>query len=303
VLGSDSNCEFSGQYLHPKKGPLWIRIECAKTEDSDGLRLTGIILDQSTRHQLELEREVTMRELKLRNEEQESVLYATSHDLKTPLVNIRGFAGELEEMLRAIRNARPDFDKDDEVLEKFKESAQAIGFIQRNMARMESLIQNLLHVMRAGRVPLVMETVNLNQIIQSVLQVLHHQVQKAEAEIHVADLPPCTADVMQMEMIFTNLLDNALKFRKPDQPMLIEVGASVEGAKVILFVRDNGRGFEPRYVNKVFELFHRLTPNANEAGDGIGLTLVRRAMLRLGGSIRAESELGIGSTFWLELQR
>jgi len=290
------------RFEHAHKGLLWIRIECAHTLDEHGLLVTGIILDESNTHKLEQEREQAMKELEIRSEEQESVLYATSHDLKAPLVNIRGFANELEEALRAIRNLNPELEKNALTQEKIQESAQVIGFIQRNMSRMESLIQNLLHVMRAGRVPLRMESVNLNSIVQNVLQVLHHQIQKSGAKVLVNDLPKCHADSMQMEMIFTNIIDNAIKFRKQNSTCVIEIGHKIEGESVLIYVRDDGRGFDQRYAIKIFELFHRLNPIASEVGDGIGLTLVRRAIMRQGGSIWAESELGKGSIFWLQLK-
>ena len=282
---------------------VWLHIEASQAASAQGWLSTGVILDNTANKRIADERESAMRELEFRNEEQESVLYAASHDLKAPLVNVRGFSVELESTLKALRDENPALLAGARSQEQLSETFQFLEYIQRNMGRMEALIQNLLHVLRAGRVPLEMQRVSLGKVMAGVLEVSESQAKKLNVQIEVGTMPDCWGDPAQLDLVFSNLIDNAIKYRRSDVKPMVEIGGRAEEDRVVCWVKDNGRGFEPKQAKKVFELFHRLEPSSSEPGEGIGLTLVRRAVLRQGGSIQVESIPGLGTTFWMHFAK
>lgn len=117
-----------------------------------------------------------------------------------------------------------------------------------------------------------------------------------------AELPACQSDAAQTDQIFTNLLDNALKYLAPDRKGVIRISGDIADGCSVYCVEDNGIGFDNSYTNKIFEIFHQLAPGANN-GEGLGLTIVKRLLSRLEGEIRVESEPGAGSRFYVSLPK
>ena len=244
-------------------------------------------------------------ELSRRNEDLESVVRVISHDLRAPLVNIRGFATELLKDLSFVRSAMQSSPRPDEVDEKIcmrfeKFMPESIAFIQNSAAMMDQLTKNLVQVLRAGAVKRICERLDMNAIFDMIIKNLEFKVKTAGASISVGHLPSCMGDKSEVTQVFMNLVDNAIKYLDKSRLGRIQVTCTENDNKIIFCVEDNGRGIGPKDREKIFEIFYRVTPDKGD-GEGIGLAIVKRLVLRNEGSIWVESELGQGSKFFVAL--
>src|SRR6476469_4020545 len=251
------------------------------------------------------------------NEEIQRFAYIVSHDLRSPLVNIMGFTTELE----ALRN-----DIFEEIA-KLREQAgvaaahadpreptgasvdplgtgfdEAITFIKASITKMDRLINAVLKLSREGRRDFKPEEIDMNAVMTSIAQTVAHRATEQGATVAVADLPPVVSDLLAVEQVFSNLVDNALKYGRDGEPGRIEIKGHTARAHVMYEVRDNGRGIDPHDHQRVFELFRRSGPQ-DRPGEGIGLAHVRALVRRLGGTMSLTSELGKGSVFTVTLPR
>lgn len=250
----------------------------------------------------------TNAELARKNEEMESMIYSASHDLRSPLVNIQGFGQRLEKAVGDISARLGQTDVPQEVPAALAKLLQeriptALGFIKSSSLKMDSLINGLLRLSRAGRAQLAIQPLDMDAMLKDIAGTLAIQLQQAGAQLFIGPLPPCLGDAPQLNQVFTNLIDNAIKYRDPVRPLEIRVSAETDGRRVRYTVADSGVGIAPEYQPRVWELFHRLDPNGPVSGEGLGLTLVRRILDRLHGHIRLESTPGVGSCFIVDLPR
>ncbi|WP_316232765.1 sensor histidine kinase [Bradyrhizobium sp. SZCCHNPS2010] len=267
---------------------------------------------------LNLEATVDERTADLReaNDEIQRFAYIVSHDLRSPLVNIMGFTSELEELRNDIfrrlatlaraasasppppEGAEPELgDTDKQLSEDFSE---ALGFIKSSIAKMDRLITAILNLTREGRREFVPTRIDLRELIETIVTTLAHQAAEANATIRVEPLPTIVSDRLALEQIFSNLIDNAIKYLKPDMPGDIAIRARTKLGFAILEITDNGRGIDPKDHQRIFELFRRAGAQ-DRPGQGIGLAHVRALVRRLGGTISVASDLGQGSTFTITL--
>ncbi|MGU3495679.1 sensor histidine kinase [Xanthobacteraceae bacterium A53D] len=257
-----------------------------------------------------LEKRVAERtaDLQEANNEIQSFAYIVSHDLRSPLVNIMGFTGELEalradlfERLKDLRQkiGGPD-DRSDAALNK--EFDEAFGFIKASISKMDRLINAILALSRQGRKQFAPAPVDMTEMMEAIVATMAHQLMDRGIKVTVHPVPALVSDRLALEQIFTNLIDNAVKYLRPDVPGLIEISARETMGYVTYLVRDNGRGIDPGDRDRVFELFRRSGPQ-DRPGEGIGLAHVRTLVRRLGGSITLESELGLGTVFKVTLPR
>jgi signal transduction histidine kinase len=252
-------------------------------------------------------------ELRGKTQEIETFVYSVSHDLRSPLVNLQGFSRELEQSCRDLQKAlgtaelRPEVRRRVEVVEG--DMAESLRFIQIAVSRSASIIDALLRLSRAGRVEYLWQKVNVDAIARRVADALRATSAEKRARITVGELPPAWGDPTAIEQIFGNLLSNALNYLDPTRPGLIEVGAraghpgdagNFDTPAVTYWVKDNGLGIPEAYLPKLFVAFQRLHGNI-APGEGIGLALVRRVVERHAGRIWAESQEGVGTTFFLTL--
>ena len=240
------------------------------------------------------------------NEEIQRFAYIVSHDLRAPLVNIMGFTSEMEGASRIVRSfasqasvADPAGTRD-LVLATEEDIPESIEFIKTSAAKMDRLIGAILRLSREGRRVLASEAVDMNALLQGITDSLRHQTAMAGAVITVSPLPGIISDRLVLEQVFSNIVENALKYLRPGRPGVIAVSGRAEGDKLVYEVADNGRGIAPRDMDRVFELFRR-AGDQTVPGEGIGLAHARALVRRLGGQIDCVSAEGVGSTFQVVL--
>jgi signal transduction histidine kinase len=141
---------------------------------------------------------------------------------------------------------------------------------------------------------------DMTALMNEIMAAMRFQLNEAKADIQVGPLPGCLGDSVHTSQVFANLIDNSLKYRDPGRPLRITVSGRVKEGQAIYSVADNGIGIAPEYHGKVFEIFHRLNPDA-PGGEGLGLTIAQRVLERQRGKIWVESKEGSGSTFHVSL--
>jgi signal transduction histidine kinase len=240
------------------------------------------------------------------NEEIQRFAYIVSHDLRAPLVNIMGFTSEMEGAAATVRAfaaraAEADPAGTQALVEAAEEDIpESIRFIKTSTAKMDRLIGAILKLSREGRRVLTPEVVAMNPLLEGIAASLRHQSEERGATVTIAALPDIPTDRLVLEQVFSNLLENALKYLQPGRPGRIEVTGRRIGRSVLYEVKDNGRGIAARDLERVFELFRR-AGDQTVPGEGIGLAHVRALVRRLGGRIDCVSAEGVGSTFRVEL--
>src|SRR4030088_796568 len=271
---------------------------------------------------LNLETTVDERTADLReaNNEIQRSPYIVSHDLRSPLVNIMGFTSELEELrgdifkriaalARAGTSAPSVPDNASDTAEPVLESSdkqlsqdftEALGFIKSSIAKMDRLISPILNLTREGRREFEPVRIDTRELIEGIAATVAHQAAEAEAQIRIEPLPDIVSDRLALEQIFSNLIDNALKYLRTGVPGDISVRGRTKLGFAIFEVTDNGRGIDARDHQRLFDLFRRAGTQATP-GQGIGLAHVRALVRRLGGTMSVSSELHSGSTFTIKL--
>ncbi len=240
-----------------------------------------------------------------KNKELETVVYVASHDLRSPLVNIQGFTTELKrdcDRIRELLRSPESSDIKERELETIlsRDVPEAMQFIQAGVVKIDTLLTGFLRFSRLGRAALTLKRLDMNAMLAAIAQTVEFQLKQAGASLHIGPLPACRADATQINQVFSNLIDNAIKYRRPGQPGLIDVSGSVDNDRCIYAVKDNGIGIAPEHQSKVFEIFHRLNPAASE-GEGLGLTIAQKILDRQEGKIWVESTAGQGSVFFVSL--
>ena len=226
------------------------------------------------------------RELEASNADLEAFSYSVSHDLRSPLHGISGFCEAFLTDYGA--GLTPD-------------GRGMLDKVMLGTERMNRLIDDLLHLARFGRQPLETQPLSLTELAQRVVRNLEPQYQGRAVEFSIAQLPVCQGDPALLEHVLTNLLSNALKFTAKRNPARIEVGALKYGAEHVYFVKDNGVGFDMKYVDRLFGVFQRLHTQQQFPGTGIGLSIVQRIVKRHGGRAWAEGRLDEGATMYFTL--
>ncbi len=278
--------------LHEYKkdgNPIWTSMNARVTRDDKGKTLyyEGVIEDITARKQAEADREELIKELESKNAELEQFAYTVSHDLKSPIITIKGFLGYLREDSMFGNTARLESD-----IQRISDAAE----------KMHRLLNDLLELSRIGRMMNLSAEIPFDNLVREAMELVQGQISERGINIHIMEkLPTVYGDSQRLLEVIQNLIDNAAKFMGDQPHPAIEIGqhGESEGRFLTFYVRDNGIGIAPEYHERIFGLFNRLDPKIE--GTGVGLALVKRIVEFHGGRIWIESEAGRGATFYFTL--
>jgi PAS domain S-box-containing protein len=285
--------------------PRWIDYAAARIMYHGSPAIVGIGLDitEGKRNEEQLIR--LKNDFESKSRELENVISIVSHDLRAPIVNVKGFANEIAKdsqafrtLLADVRLGPRDRKQCDQILSE--SIPESLRFIQTSADAMNNLVVSLTEVARAGAAIPKPELLDMNELIAKVIETVEIKVKQASAALDVEPLPACFADKTQVAQIFTNLLDNAMKYLDPSRPGRICVGGKLEAHNVLYWVSDNGIGISPEHLTKIFEPYTRLKEKVAE-GMGLGLVTVKRMVDRNNGRIWIVSEKNAYSTFFISL--
>ena len=224
-------------------------------------------------------------QLEVTNKELESFSYSVSHDLRAPLRAINGYSSILKEELGK------DINTDLEHL---------LDVIQNNAQKMGTLIDDLLSFSRMGRKDMLKSECDMYHIIKTILDEMLVTI-KHNAKISVDKLDPCYADSSLIKQVWTNLISNAIKYSSKKKSPKISIGCNTIDDEIVYFIKDNGAGFDMKYVDKVFGVFQRLHSSDEFDGTGVGLAIVQRIVTRHGGRVWVEAAVNKGAKFYFTL--
>ncbi len=266
----------------------WLEGRGKVYRDGNGkpVRMAGTVVDITNRKHAEIERERLIRELAEKNTELEQFTYTVSHDLKAPIITIKGFLGFLGEDARSGNRERMDRD---------------IVRISEAVDKMHRLLNELLELSRIGRMMNAPEPISFRNLIDEALDVLQGRLQSSAVQVRVTgEFPVVYGDRRRLLEVLQNLIDNAVKFSAGQSAPVVEIGCEgSENDMPVFFVRDNGIGIPAEHHERIFGLFNKLDPMAE--GTGVGLALVKRIVEFHGGRIWVESEAGRGAKFLFTL--
>jgi len=248
----------------------------------------GVQRELAERQRTEQHLRESTAQLEAANQELEAFSYSVSHDLRAPLRAIDGFSRiVLDEHAPALA----------------PEAQRYLHLVQDNTQQMGRLVDDLLAFSRLSRQPMAKQPVDPADLVHAALQDLHAEQAGRQIDLVIRDLPTCQADPGLLKQVWVNLLSNALKFTRRRERAVIEVGAYEEDTHPVYYVKDNGVGFDIRYVGKLFGVFQRLHRSEEYEGTGVGLAIVQRIIHRHGGRVWAEAKVDQGATFSFMLER
>jgi signal transduction histidine kinase len=241
-------------------------------------------------------------QLQAKNAELNDFLYVVSHDLRAPLINLEGFSRALQDSVTGLdgvlgtdTGGRPA--RWSELRGEIEES---LDFIVRSVGKMDFRVQGLLELSRIDSRPNLAEPVDVARTVAEIVDSLRYTIDTRGIAVRVDPLPAVTGDAVRIHQVFGNLIDNAVKYVKPQGEASIHIGCEAHNGTPHFFVRDSGIGIRPEDQAKIFRLFSRVGGNG-VAGDGMGLTAVKKILEKHGGRIWVDSTPGKGSTFWFTL--
>lgn len=248
------------------------------------------------------EREDELRHL---NHELEQFTYITSHDLRAPLVNLKGFSGEIE---LALESARSVFNSGDISLPERqkaelenalnKDIPEALEFIKSSVEKMDLQTSAILDLSRLGKRVMKHEQVDTAAVVKRCVSSLGYEMQQKGIKVEQIDLPIIMADPVAIEQIFGNIIDNAIKYLQPGRPGHIVIKGLELPNEALFSISDNGRGIAPQDTHRVFEIFRRAGNSHDVRGMGMGMAYVKLMLRRMNGRIWFDSTLGEGTTFY-----
>ena len=296
--GGKGDFDAGFRIVRPGGSIRWLRARGFPIRGVDGrvYRVAGLAQDVTHEKRHEERQQQLVKELK-------DFSNAVSHDLRAPLINLKGFSNEIKTSLEVIRplvdDTLPTLDEKNKkklIAAYYQDLPEAVDFIDASVSKMERLTHAILKLSRLGRRELIFEMLDMNEIVRNTLKSLGHQIKTRGILLTVGDLPKTTADKVSMEQIFSNLMSNAVNYLDPGRTGEIEIGGERRLDETVFHVRDNGRGIKPYDIEKIFNMFERLSDDS-VTGEGMGLAYVRALVRCYGGEVFCESEYGTGSKF------
>ncbi len=238
--------------------------------------------------------------------ELEGLIYEGSQDIRGAIVNLHGFSSELAGSCGQVTGALSDPSVPAELRQRLSSAVthdipDAVNRIRTSVNHISTVVNGLLRVLYLGRTSCHVQSVDMDSVVGQVVTDMCTEADRREAVISVEPLPRCKGDAEKVRDIFTGLVDNALKYLSPDRPGRIRIFGRIEHNRAIYAVEDNGIGIQQESQAKVFQAFKRAAPSDFPAGEGLGLTVVKKLVCQQNGVIWLESELGKGSTFYISL--
>jgi PAS domain S-box-containing protein len=288
-LEKNNEYEIEHRIVWPDGTIHWVLEKGDVIQDEAGrpTRMLGLVQDITRRKHLEDALQGRTEALEAANKELEAFSYSVSHDLRAPLRVIDGFSLALYE------------DYADQLDEQAGDYIRRIRASARNMA---TLIDDILNLSRISRTEIHSAQINLSAVVKGIAKELRETEPERVVEFKIADKIMVDGDLQLLKILMQNLLNNAWKFTSKRTQGSIEFGKKIEGGRETYFVRDNGAGFDSKYIDKLFIPFQRLHSTSEYPGSGIGLAIVHRIVSRHGGRVWAESETDNGATFYFTLR-
>ncbi|MBI9053969.1 MAG: PAS domain S-box protein [Bacteroidales bacterium] len=277
-------------------------------EDLSMLRtITEIIGHTISRNKAEKKVKQLNLDLITKNKELEQIVYVTSHDIRSPVVNILGFSDEMMKALNKL--AVKIFDESNTISNsediKFlleKDVPQILNFIKVSGQKIDKLLFALLKLSRLGRAAINKVDVDMNQLVKTVLSTFEYKIKQENVVVNIEPLPNCYSDEVSINQVFSNLIDNSIKYGDPSRETHINISATESDDNVTYCISDNGIGICETEMGKIFDVFYRINPD-NQQGDGIGLSLIKKTIDRLNGKIYVGSEIDKGTKFYITLEK
>jgi len=243
-------------------------------------------------------------ELQSKNKELEQVLYATSHDLRSPLVNVQGFNRELQASLQELNSLLKSQEISETLKNKLKplleeDIPESLKYILTSTSKMDMLLSGLLTLSRLGRQKLTIKNLDMDKLMKDVVSTFEYEIKEKNIKLGLSPLPNCKGDELQINQVFSNLLGNAVKFIDPDRAGVIKISGKKKKDLVLYSVEDNGIGIPSNLQAKIFGLFHKL--DTKTPGIGLGLTIVKQILDKHNGNIQIHSKKGKGTRITVSL--
>jgi len=285
----------------PLSGWLIIRQENEKNRQKNAIQEMQIDFDQKLNEQ--------KIELGKANQETKQFAYIVSHDLRSSLINMKGFSKELsfsiDQIHSILTSIIPKLENTDQQklsLAVNQDIPEAMNYINNSVSRMESFINAMLKLSRLGRRELEITEIDPNPLVEQIVANLNYQLELRQGSVFAQNLPKIMADQTSIEQIFANLLDNATKYWYQGRPLEIHIAAKDKNNEIIFLIKDNGRGISPEDMDKVFAPFRRIG-SSQELGEGMGMAYVQAIVRNMGGRIWIESEISIGTTVFFSIPK
>jgi len=280
------------------------QVHAFRTESN---KVVAMFLDITEKKKAEKEQQRLTAELVVKNKELEQVLYITSHDLRSPLVNINGYSAELDYSLKELISSIENLDDPSIIKEKIAPLIKAdipksLHYIQISVSKMEALLKGILTLSRLGSSPLKREEIDMNEMMIDVIDNHRFRLNELRIKTDVSTLPDCKGDSSQINQVFSNLLDNAMKYSDTERSSFIKISGYKNTHQSVYCMEDNGIGIAPEHKDKIFEIFYQLDPKRVQ-GEGMGLTIAHKIIAKHNGKIWVESEMGKGSKFFVSIPR
>ena len=296
-------------YLRRKDGKcFWAMLTINIVRDqSGGIEFfEGIIEDITERKQLALELDDLLKVVSTKNDELESLIYASSHDLRTPLINIQGFRAEMEKSCQFINRFIDELGIPSPSHEEIESVARhnipaVLQHIHFSISKIGNLIDSLLIFSQVSSIQHVNDDVDMNALVKRVVEDKNILLDEYDTLVVFDSLPSCKGNFAALKDVFSTLIDNAIFYRHPDNSVRIYIRGEIDGDRVVYCLEDNGNSIDPIDKDAVFNIFYRVQHYDVSAREGFGLTIAKRILERLNGSIRLESDAGQCTRFYISL--